>query len=121
MAMKEGAARVRVWDIPVRLFHRLLVPLIAFAWWSAEAGHLEWHRLAGYAVLALLLFRVAWGFVGSDTARFGQFLRGPAAIGAYLRGRLVVLGHNPLGGWSVFAMLLLLIAEVTLGLFAVDV
>lgn len=115
----------RIWDLPVRLFHWLLVPLLAFSWWSAEQGRLDWHRLSGYALLALVLFRMAWGLWGSDTARFVRFLRGPAGIGAYLKqlgGKAYAasVGHNPLGGWSVFAMLALLVVESALGLFAVD-
>lgn len=115
----------RIWDLPVRLFHWLLVPLLAFAWWSAEAGRLDWHRLSGYALLALVLFRILWGLWGSDTARFARFLRGPAGIGAYLKqlgGKTYAasVGHNPLGGWSVFAMLALLLVQGALGLFAVD-
>lgn len=124
--MKEAnPAPMRIWDIPVRLFHWLLAPLLAFAWWSAEAGRLEWHRLSGYALLALVLFRILWGLWGSDTARFARFLRWPADIGAYLKqlgGKTYAasVGHNPLGGWSVFAMLALLVVESALGLFAVD-
>ena len=126
MTANSNAAPTRIWDLPVRLFHWLLVPLLAFAWWSAEAGRLEWHRLSGYALLALVLFRVMWGLWGSETARFARFLRGPAGIGAYLKqlgGKAYTasVGHNPLGGWSVFAMLALLVAQSTIGLFAVDI
>lgn len=119
-----GAATVRVWDLPVRLFHWTLTALFAFSWWSGENHEMEWHRLSGLAVLALLLFRLFWGFAGSRTARFAQFLRGPVAVGAYLRkgtGNHPSDGHNPLGGWSVVALLVVLLALVTAGLFAVDV
>jgi cytochrome b len=115
-------ARVRVWDLPTRLVHWLLVLLVVFSWWTAETGRLEWHRWSGYWVLGLVLFRIYWGFVGSSTARFSQFVRGPKTIGAYLRGAWVTrAGHNPLGALSVLALLGLLVAQVTLGLFAVDV
>lgn len=114
--------KVRVWDFPVRLFHWLLVPLIAFSWWSAEEGRLDWHRLSGYAVLTLVVFRLAWGVFGSDTARFGYFLKGPRGIGAYLSNKAEpAVGHNPLGGWSVLAMIVLLVVQTVLGLFAIDV
>lgn len=117
----EGS-RIKVWDGGVRLFHWALVALVAGSWWSGEERDFEWHRPAGYAILALLLFRIVWGFVGSTTARFSDFLRGPGAIAAHIRGRLPAkAGHNPLGGWSVAAMLVLLLAQVGLGLFAVDV
>ncbi|MDB5418766.1 MAG: Ni/Fe-hydrogenase 1 b-type cytochrome subunit [Phenylobacterium sp.] len=120
------SVRVRLWDGPTRIVHWALVALIAFAWWSAEAGKMDWHRLAGYAVLALLAFRLIWGFVGSASARFSSFVRGPAATLAYARtlpSRLTaeLPGHNPLGAWSVLAILAVLIAQVVSGLFAVDI
>ena len=122
----QPAGRVRVWDLPVRLVHWLIVVLVGFCWWSAEKGHLEWHRLAGYGALGLVLFRIWWGFVGGESARFSSFLRGPRAVAAYARrlwGRdhVVSLGHNPMGGWSVLALIGLLLAESVLGLFAVDI
>lgn len=116
----------RIWDLPLRLFHWLLVALIAFSWWSGEEHYMEWHRLSGYAILALLVFRLWWGFTGSRTARFSQFVRGPGAVLTYAKtlfssGRDTADGHNPLGGWSVIAMLLAIAAMVVAGLFAVDV
>jgi cytochrome b len=121
-ATGSAEPRARIWDLPTRLVHWLLVPAIPFMWWSAKFDHLGWHRLCGYAILGLLIFRLIWGVVGSSTARFAQFLAGPRTIAAYLGGRLgkVVVGHNPLGGWSVAAMLLALSIQVGLGLFAVD-
>ncbi|MDE1985121.1 MAG: cytochrome b/b6 domain-containing protein [Alphaproteobacteria bacterium] len=123
--MPEGQ-RTRVWDVPTRAFHWLFVAAIAFAWWTAETDRMDWHLDAGYVVLGLLVFRIYWGFVGSSTARFASFVRGPQATLAYIRtlpGCLVSAkaGHNPLGAWSILAMLALVIAQVTLGLFAVDV
>lgn len=125
-AAAPSPERIRVWDLPVRLFHWTLVPLIAAAWWTAEERMLEWHRLAGYAILTLLLFRIGWGLWGSTTARFRHFVKGPGAVirhGADLIHRRPHghVGHNPMGGWSVVAMIGLLVAQVTLGLFAVDV
>ena len=131
--MTEGAAhtgvRVRIWDAPVRLVHWLMVSLIGASWWTAHAGKLDYHRDSGYALLGLLTFRIYWGFAGSSTARFANFVRGPRAIGAYLRRLPVrmgahepaVPGHNPLGALSVIALLSLLAAQILLGLFAVDV
>ena len=111
----------RIWDLPTRLFHWLLVVLIGAAWWTAEEGLLEWHARIGMAVLMLLLFRLAWGFIGSSTARFTGFVRGPGAVLAYLRGRHPShLGHNPLGALSVLALLALTAAMVGLGLVAID-
>jgi cytochrome b len=113
-----------VWDLPTRLFHWLLAGLIVFSWWSHE-DHLPWHRLSGYGIAALLVFRIWWGVAGSSTARFAGFLKGPRAIASYLKGGAAhskgsAPGHNPLGGWSVAAMLLVLLAQVGLGLFSVD-
>ncbi|EJU10325.1 Ni/Fe-hydrogenase 1 b-type cytochrome subunit [Sphingomonas sp. LH128] len=115
-----------VWDPTIRLFHWLLVALIAFSWWSGEQHDLERHRLSGYGILALLVFRVYWGFFGPRTARFSSFVRGPGAVAAYFKGlghrtASHADGHNPLGGWSVVAMLLAVGAMVTAGLFASDI
>lgn len=127
--MTQGAAPLpttRIWDPFVRLFHWAIVLLLAFSWWSGEQHDMERHRLSGYAVLALVVFRIIWGFVGPRTARFGSFVRGPSAVMAYVRtlgsrAGHASDGHNPLGGWSVVALLLALAAMVTAGLFAVDV
>jgi cytochrome b len=119
-------ARVRVWDLPVRLFHWLIAALFGFCWWSAENDHLDWHMLSGFAVLTLVLFRIFWGFAGSATARFSSFLRGPRTVFGYARNLFrqsesVAFGHNPLGGWNVIALILLLLLQAVLGLFAIDV
>ena len=120
--MTDAVPRVRVWDLPTRLVHWLVVLLVAISWWTAESGRMEWHRWSGYTLLALVVFRIYWGLVGSSTARFGQFLRGPRAVASYLKGGWnVAAGHNPLGALSVVALIALLAAQVTLGLFAVDV
>lgn len=111
-----------VWDLPTRLFHWLLVALIAFSWWSAEEEHLDWHIWSGIAVVALLVFRLLWGLVGSSTARFVNFVRGPRAVLAYLRDMKGwrPVGHTPLGALSVLAMLAALAVQAGLGLFSVD-
>lgn len=109
-----------IWDLPTRLFHWLLAALVAFSWWSHE-DHLDWHRVSGIGIAGLLVFRLWWGVAGSSTARFTSFLKGPRGVIAYLKGGAAgAPGHNPLGGWSVAAMLLALIAQVGLGLFSVD-
>ena len=102
--------------------HWATVIAVALSWWTGETGRLEWHRWSGYALLGLVTFRIYWGFFGSSTARFRQFVRGPRAIAGYLRGAWdVAAGHNPLGALSVLALIVLLLLQVTLGLFAVDV
>ena len=114
--------RVAVWDLPTRLFHWSLVALIAFSWWSAEEGLLDLHMWSGYAVLALVLFRLLWGLFGSSTARFANFLRGPAAVLAYLRDMRgwKPIGHSPLGALSVVALLGIVLAQLATGLFNSD-
>jgi cytochrome b len=119
--VSEGPLQARVWDLPTRATHWLLAVLIPFSWWAAKSDHLPWHRMSGYVILGLLVFRLIWGFAGSPTARFGRFLKGPAAIAAYLRGQArAAVGHNPLGGWSVIALLAVTAVQVGLGLFSVD-
>lgn len=122
---KQNADVHVVWDLPVRVLHWLMVIAIGVSWWSAEERIMDVHRYSGYALLGLIVFRIYWGFAGSSTARFGQFVRGPQAVAAYLRERArdapLAPGHNPLGAWSVLALILLLATQVTLGLFVTDV
>jgi cytochrome b len=124
---QAGSITHAVWDWPVRLFHWTLVALLAAAWATAEAGidYMHWHMRCGYALLTLLLFRVLWGVVGTASARFGSFVRGPRAVWAYARAWFSrrpqhYLGHNPLGGWMVLVLLLLVAVQAGTGLFAND-
>jgi cytochrome b len=114
------ALRQRVWDLPVPLVHWLLAALIAFSWWSVHHHHTDWHIWSGCAILTLLLFRILWGFVGSSTARFSGFVRGPSAVAAYWRGRWNGIGHNPVGALSVIALLAAVAVQVGLGLVSED-
>lgn len=117
----EPGAPVALWDRPTRVFHWMLVLLIAAAWWTAEEGMLEWHYRTGLAILGLVVFRLVWGVIGSSTARFVNFVRGPRRVLDYLRGRgAPFLGHNPLGALSVLALLATVGAQAGLGLFASD-
>lgn len=114
--------KIRVWDLPLRLCHWLLVAAVATAFISAKIGGnaMVWHGRAGLAVLGLVVFRIVWGFVGSTHARFASFVRGPAAVRAYLRGQWSGLGHNPLGALAVVSLLVLFLIQATTGLFAND-
>ncbi|HYI47624.1 MAG TPA: cytochrome b/b6 domain-containing protein [Allosphingosinicella sp.] len=113
--------RVRVWDLPIRLFHWAIVLLVPAMWATHELERMDLHILLGQILLGLVLFRILWGLIGSSTARFAGFVRGPRAVWRYLRGRGgPAFGHNPLGGWSVVAMLLVLLTQIGLGLFAID-
>ena len=122
----EGAASAgtRIWDLPTRLFHWMLVLLVLTAWRSAEKRDIALHILAGSGVAGLLVFRLWWGFFGSSTARFANFLKGPGAVLAYARSLSTQSepepGHNPMGGWSVASLLACLLALIGFGLFAID-
>jgi cytochrome b len=113
--------KVRIWDLPTRLFHWAIVLLVPALWWTHQIDRLDLHILLGEVMLGLVLFRLIWGLIGSSTARFASFVRGPGAALAYLRGKAAVaFGHNPIGGWSVALMLLLLGVQAGLGLFVSD-
>ena len=118
--MAETAVKQRVWDLPTRLFHWLLVALVAFSWWSGKNDRIDLHIWSGIAILTLLVFRLCWGFFGSSTARFANFVRGPRAVFGYLRGQWRGIGHSPLGALSVVALLAALGLQVGLGLFSSD-
>ncbi len=114
--------RIKLWDLPTRLFHWLLVLLVALAFLTGLSGGslMTWHGRIGLAILGLLAFRLAWGFIGSTYARFSQFVRGPRTILAYMRGRWHGVGHNPLGAVSVLTLLGLLLFQTLSGLVATD-
>ena len=109
-----------LWDLPIRLFHWLLAALILFSWWSVKNHHTAWHIWSGCGILTLLIFRLLWGFIGSSTARWASFVRGPRAIRDYLRGSWTGIGHTPLGALSVLALLGAVAIQVGLGLFSQD-
>nr|AUN37330.1 nickel-dependent hydrogenase b-type cytochrome subunit [uncultured bacterium] len=121
------ARMARVWDLPVRLFHWTLVALVVFSFTTGKIGGnwIAWHMYSGYLILALVVFRVIWGLIGSDTARFSGFIRGPAHVISYARSLLggppqFHAGHNPLGGLMVVLMLVLLLVQASTGLFVDD-
>jgi cytochrome b len=117
-----------VWDLPLRLFHWLLVLSLAASWATAKAGF-DWrplHMRLGYFTLGLVLFRLVWGFIGPRHARFSSFLAGPAGVLRYVRGMTAgtliaqSAGHNPLGALMVIGMLALLGLQTATGLFTSD-
>ena len=110
-----------IWDIPTRLFHWSLVICFVLAWWSAEFERYDIHEVTGKIMIVLLLTRIVWGFVGSAHSRFSDFVAGPSSVRAYLGGQpSLTPGHNPLGGWSVLALLSLLLMQAISGLFNSD-
>lgn len=113
---------VLVWDVPTRLFHWLIVVLVAAAYVTERLNWMNWHVWIGEAVLALVLFRVLWGCFGSETARFRSFLASPSSAVHHLRGMMrrepdLQVGHNPAGGWMVVLLLALLLGETLTGLY----
>jgi cytochrome b len=118
-----GATGTRIWDLPTRLFHWVL-SLNRIGQVATGFGELmEWHFRLGYCALSLLLFRLFWGFVGGNWSRFSSFVYGPRTLVAYLKGRAHpdhLIGHSPLGALSVFAMLGILVIQVSTGLVADD-
>jgi len=126
-----------VWDLPLRLFHWLLVLSIAASWYTAEnseeyitAGenvysYTQIHFWLGYWTLGLIAFRILWGIIGPKHARFSSFLAGPSKIASYARtvfrrDSVPSVGHNPLGGWMVVLMILMVGAQAVTGLFLID-
>ncbi len=125
MYNNKSLTKVRVWDLPTRIFHWALVVFIICLVISGLKGGdaMVWHLRFGYTVLSLLLFRIIWGLVGGRWSRFGAFMYAPQSVVNYLKGRGKPehsVGHNPLGAGSVFAMLAVLLAQVGTGLFSDD-
>ena len=114
---------LRIWDLPTRLFHWLLVVSIAGAVICVNIGGnlMQWHAYFGYAALSLVLFRVLWGFIGAVHSRFTTFVPSPQRLIAFLGGKEGSgLGHDPLGSLSVIALLLVVGIQASTGLFTDD-
>jgi cytochrome b len=120
---EASATRLRVWDLPTRVFHWALAAAVFGQLATGLGGVMEWHFRIGYAVLALLMFRIVWGFVGGRWSRFAAFVYAPGSVMSYLRGRAHpdhLIGHTPIGALSVFALLAVLALQVASGLVADD-
>ena len=123
MNQSPHTAKVRIWDLPTRLFHASLALCVLGLIVTGKVGGMliDWHARLGYAVLTLLLFRIVWGFVGGHWSRFVQFIPSPLRVWAYIRGRQSSpAGHNPLGALSVLGMLGVFTAQVCTGLIIDD-
>jgi len=125
--VNAATKRIRVWDLPTRIFHWTLAVLVAFSFVTGKAGGswMDWHLKSGYAILTLLAFRVAWGLVGGETSRFAHFVRGPRAFLSFAgslgrKAHRATTGHNPMGGWMVVFLLVILAAQAATGLFSDD-
>ena len=113
---------VVVWDAPTRLFHWLTAALVAAAYATWRLNWMDWHARVGDALLALLVFRLLWGFFGSETARFSRFVASPRAVAQHLKFLLLrepdrQIGHNPAGGWMVLLLLFMLLVETLSGIY----
>lgn len=120
--MNGSGRKVLVWDIAIRLFHWLAAVLLIAAYVTWRMNWMDWHAWTGYALLALVVFRLLWGLFGSETARFSAFAASPRAVAAYLARALRrqpdrEVGHNPAGGWMVLLLLALLLAETLTGIY----
>jgi cytochrome b len=116
---------VRVWDLPTRVFHWLVVTLVLAAYVTAKLNWMDWHTRAGYTLLTLVLFRILWGFLGSDTAQFARFLASPRAAIQHLKHLFLrepdrQVGHNAAGGWMVMGLLALLLGETLTGVYVLN-
>lgn len=123
--MHTSSHTIRVWDLPTRLFHWLLVCCIIGSVVTSQIGGnaMNWHFRFGFSIASLLLFRLVWGLIGGRWSRFSAFLYSPTTVLRYLKGEGKAehaVGHNPLGAASVFAMLVFLIAQVSTGVFSDD-
>jgi cytochrome b len=119
--------RIHVWDLPTRVFHWSLVLLVVVSFVTGKLGGtlMPYHEFSGVTILVLVLFRFLWGFWGGTQSRFAAFVKGPRTVAAYARtllgkGHAPHLGHNPLGAWSILALLTVLSIQAATGLFAND-
>jgi cytochrome b len=114
--------KIRIWDLPVRTFHWLLVITILGSFITVKIGGnaMTWHGRFGYLVIALILFRLIWGFIGSHHARFVNFIKSPRSVIEYLKTPLPTPGHSPLGALAVVVLITLFTAQALAGLFASD-
>jgi cytochrome b len=123
--MTDAKRAIVVWDAPIRLFHWLIAALVAAAYATWRLNWMAWHGRVGDVLLALLMFRLLWGFFGSETARFSRFVASPRAAAKHLKFVFLrepdrQVGHNAAGGWMVVLLLLLLFVETLSGLYVAN-
>lgn len=117
--------KIKVWDLPTRIFHWGLIFLLACLWWTADAGEMDWHQVLAYSLMIFIIFRLVWGIIGSETSRFSHFIKHPKTVLNYMKkakhqGVTSSVGHNPLGGYMVIALILLVSMQLISGLFTTD-
>lgn len=133
-SLTPSLRRVPVWDLPTRLFHWVQALLFVALWLTGTDGPLDWHMWIGEVLLAMLIFRIAWGFLGSRHSRFADFVAGRRSARTHFKEMVQValkgpmgadhkeahVGHTPLGGWMILALLSLMALQCVTGLFASD-
>ena len=117
--------KIKVWDIPTRIFHWGMIVLLISLWWTADAGEMDWHQVLAYSLMIFIVFRLIWGIIGSDTSRFNHFIKHPKTVLNYMKqtkhkGVFSSVGHNPLGGYMVIFLIILVSAQLITGLFTTD-
>ncbi|WP_371187989.1 cytochrome b/b6 domain-containing protein [Thalassotalea maritima] len=115
--------KIKVWDNYTRLYHLSQLCLLALLWYSADNAYFELHFVCGFILAGLWISRIVWGFMGSETSRFNHFVRSPiTVIQAWRNNRISQphIGHNPVGGYMVIALLITLMVQIISGLFATD-
>ncbi|MGS0679573.1 cytochrome b/b6 domain-containing protein [Shewanella sp. 125m-7] len=123
--MEQNLVKIKVWDVPTRVFHWGMLCLLGGLWWSADAGEMEWHQILAYGLMILIAVRLIWGLIGSDTSRFSHFVHSPKTVINYLgktrrEGISSSIGHNPVGGYMVVTLITLICVQLISGLFATD-
>ena len=111
---------IKVWDGFVRFFHWALVSLIGLLYFSGEEGWMAIHFIAGFSVLTLVITRLIWGLIGSDTAKLTHLIHGPKAVWQSIRYAKQTIGHNPAGSYMVLLFFVLVLAQAVSGLMTTD-
>lgn len=126
--LNKTKAPIKLWDTPIRVWHFAIIILLIGLWGSAKFNAFSIHRALGILMMSALCFRLYWGIVGGSSSRFSHFIKGPKTIFSYVKSsrlkeksNAMQAGHNPIGGWSVLAMLTALILQSISGLFSVDI
>lgn len=114
---------IRIWDNFTRIYHLSQLIMLALLWYSAEQANFELHFSVGFCLIALWITRIIWGFTGSDTSRFKHFIKSPISVLKAWKSNVPAkqhVGHNPIGGYMVMALLMSLGLQLFSGLFSSD-
>ncbi|WP_333607404.1 cytochrome b/b6 domain-containing protein [Arsukibacterium sp.] len=112
--------KIRVWDSAVRFFHWSQLLLLVALWYTGSEGYIAIHQLLAYSLAAIIICRLLWGVIGSQTARFRHFAASPVKAITYIRRPYPVVGHNPASSYMIFTLLILVILQLLSGLATFD-